>query len=71
VQSQKKLPKTFSFEFYPPKTAAGKEKLRATWRQLGQLKPKFFSCTYGAGGSARPVSMRRLISPASHPRART
>ncbi|HLF39118.1 MAG TPA: methylenetetrahydrofolate reductase [NAD(P)H] [Burkholderiales bacterium] len=61
MQSQKKLPKTFSFEFYPPKTAAGKEKLRATWRQLGQLKPKFFSCTYGAGGSTREGTLDTVL----------
>jgi methylenetetrahydrofolate reductase (NADPH) len=45
--------RTFSFEFFPPKTAEGAEKLRATWQQLAQLKPKFFSVTYGAGGSTR------------------
>jgi len=61
VQSQKKLPKTFSFEFYPPKTAEGKEKLRATWRQLGQLKPKYFSCTYGAGGSTREGTLATVL----------
>ena len=61
MQSQKKLPKTFSFEFYPPKTAEGKEKLRATWKQLGQLKPKFFSCTYGAGGSTREGTLATVL----------
>ena len=61
MQSQKKLPKTFSFEFYPPKTAEGKEKLRATWRQLGQLKPKYFSCTYGAGGSTREGTLATVL----------
>ena len=44
---------TFSFEFFPPKTAEGAEKLRATQQQLAQLKPKFFSVTFGAGGSTR------------------
>src|SRR5205814_9429182 len=53
LESQKKHPRTFSFEFFPPKTPGGMEKLRATWRQLAQLKPRFFSCTYGAGGSTR------------------
>lgn len=53
MQSQKKLPRTFSFEFFPPNTPEGQEKLRATTRQLAQLQPKFFSVTYGAGGSTR------------------
>jgi len=61
VQSQKKYPRAFSFEFYPPKTAQGKEKLRATWKQLGQLKPKFFSCTFGAGGSTREGTLETVL----------
>jgi len=61
MQSQKKYPRAFSFEFYPPKTAQGKEKLRATWKQLGQLKPKFFSCTYGAGGSTRDGTLETVL----------
>jgi methylenetetrahydrofolate reductase (NADPH) len=61
MQSQKKLAKTFSFEFYPPKTAEGKERLRATWKQLGQLKPKYFSCTYGAGGSTRDGTLETVL----------
>ncbi len=44
---------TFSFEFFPPKTAEGMDKLRATREQLAQLDPKFFSVTFGAGGSTR------------------
>jgi methylenetetrahydrofolate reductase (NADPH) len=61
VQSQKKHPKVFSFEFYPPKTAEGKAKLRETWKQLGQLKPRFFSCTYGAGGSTRDGTLDTVL----------
>jgi methylenetetrahydrofolate reductase (NADPH) len=61
MQSQKKYPRTFSFEFYPPKTAEGKAKLRETWRQLGQLKPKFFSCTYGAGGTTREGTLETVL----------
>jgi methylenetetrahydrofolate reductase (NADPH) len=45
--------RTFSFEFFPPNTAEGVEKLRATTRQLAQLRPAFFSVTYGAGGSTQ------------------
>lgn len=43
----------FSFEFFPPKTEVGKEKLKAVRAELNQLKPDFFSVTYGAGGSTR------------------
>jgi methylenetetrahydrofolate reductase (NADPH) len=42
-----------SFEFFPPKTMEGVTKLRETRRQLAQLQPKFFSVTFGAGGSTR------------------
>ncbi|MES3006509.1 MAG: methylenetetrahydrofolate reductase [NAD(P)H] [Pseudomonadota bacterium] len=43
----------FSFEFFPPKTEVGEEKLKEVHRQLALLKPDFFSVTYGAGGSTR------------------
>jgi methylenetetrahydrofolate reductase (NADPH) len=43
-----------SFEYFPPKTEAGKDKLLAeTTPALAELGPEFFSCTYGAGGSTR------------------
>ncbi len=66
MDSQKRHPRTFSFEFFPPKTPEGVEKLRAARRQLAQLKPKFFSVTYGAGGSmqekdAKLVVVRRVV----------
>ena len=61
MQSQKKHPRTFSFEFFPPKTPEGKEKLRATWKQLGQLQPRFFSCTFGAGGSTREGTLETVL----------
>jgi len=51
----------FSFEFYPPKTEEGAAKLQATVRQLGQLKPDFFSCTYGAGGSTREGTLATVL----------
>ena len=43
----------FSIEFFPPQTDAGVAKLRETRAQLAQLKPDFFSVTYGAGGSTQ------------------
>jgi methylenetetrahydrofolate reductase (NADPH) len=45
--------RTFSFEFFPPKTPEGADKLKAVWRQLDTLGPEFFSVTFGAGGSTR------------------
>jgi methylenetetrahydrofolate reductase (NADPH) len=42
-----------SFEFFPPKTAEGAAKLRATRQQLYALKPEFCSVTFGAGGSTQ------------------
>ena len=43
----------FSFEFFPPKTDAGEENLRATLDALSQDDPQFVSVTYGALGSTR------------------
>jgi methylenetetrahydrofolate reductase (NADPH) len=46
-------PIELSFEFFPPKTPDGVEKLRATRAQLLTLKPRFVSVTFGAGGSTQ------------------
>ena len=51
----------FSFEFFPPKTPEGKAKLRATWQALATLKPRFFSCTFGAGGSTREGTLETVL----------
>ena len=53
--------RNFSFEFFPPKTAEGKVKLRATWQQLVQLKPRFFSVTFGAGGSTQQGTLDTVL----------
>ena len=44
---------TFSFEFFPPKTAEGERALFATVEALSPLGPTYVSVTYGAGGSTR------------------
>ena len=51
----------FSFEFFPPKTPEGKVKLRATWQQLAKLKPRFFSVTFGAGGSTQQGTLETVM----------
>jgi methylenetetrahydrofolate reductase (NADPH) len=45
--------RTFSFEFFPPKTDEAQAQLTNTITELAPLKPSFFSVTYGAGGSTR------------------
>jgi methylenetetrahydrofolate reductase (NADPH) len=45
--------RTFSFEFFPPKTAAARTTLARTLQELQPLEPSFVSVTYGAGGSTR------------------
>jgi methylenetetrahydrofolate reductase (NADH) len=46
-------PRTFSFEFSPPRTPEAVVKLLETAERLRQLSPTFVSVTYGAGGSTR------------------
>jgi len=53
--------RTYSFEFFPPQTPEGAEKLRVTRRQLAQLKPAFFSVTFGAGGSTRERTIGTVL----------
>jgi methylenetetrahydrofolate reductase (NADPH) len=50
-----------SFEFFPPKTADGVAKLREARLQLAQLQPKFFSVTFGAGGSTRDRTLETVL----------
>ena len=51
----------FSFELFPPKTPEGVQKLRATRKQLAQLRPTFFSVPYGAGGSTREGTLAAAL----------
>jgi methylenetetrahydrofolate reductase (NADPH) len=53
MDSQKKHPRVYSFEFFPPKTGEGAERLRRARDRLAALHPRFFSVTFGAGGSTR------------------
>jgi len=55
------MPSTFSVEFFPPQTPEGVAKLRATRAQLAQLKPAFYSCTFGAGGSTRDRTLETVL----------
>jgi methylenetetrahydrofolate reductase (NADPH) len=46
-----------SFEFFPPNTPVGSDKLKAVVQELAAVKPEFFSVTYGAGGSTREKTL--------------
>ncbi|MGI0118854.1 methylenetetrahydrofolate reductase [NAD(P)H] [Zooshikella sp. RANM57] len=62
MESQKKHPKRFSFEFFPAKTPAGQEKLLTTAKRLAEYKPDFFSVTYGAAGSTRDRTKETVLA---------
>ena len=50
-----------SFEFFPPNTPVGVEKLKTVVQELGALKPQYFSVTYGAGGSTREKTLGAVM----------
>ncbi|QQS09677.1 MAG: methylenetetrahydrofolate reductase [NAD(P)H] [Phycisphaerales bacterium] len=52
---------TFSFEFFPPKTAEGANDLFESIRELESLRPTFVSATYGAGGSTRDLTHNLVV----------
>ncbi|GAB1387015.1 methylenetetrahydrofolate reductase [NAD(P)H] [Melaminivora sp.] len=62
-RSTRALP--ISFEFFPPKTPEGVQKLRAVRQQLYARGPQFCSVTYGAGGSTQAgtfATVREIIA---------
>ena len=60
--------RSFSFEFFPPQTPEGVEKLALTRKRLAPLEPEYFSVTFGAGGStqSRTLETVRQIMVAGH-----
>ncbi|HEX7272758.1 MAG TPA: methylenetetrahydrofolate reductase [NAD(P)H] [Casimicrobiaceae bacterium] len=53
--------RVFSFEFFPPATPEGARKLAETRAELARLGPKFFSVTFGAGGSTRDRTLATVL----------
>ena len=50
-----------SFEFFPPNTPVGVEKLKTVVQELGALSPQYFSVTYGAGGATRDKTLSAVM----------
>ncbi len=61
METQRRFPRAFSFEFFPPKTEEGVAKLRRVSSELARLEPCFFSVTFGAGGSTRERTLETVI----------
>ena len=61
MQSQKQHERVFSFEFFPPKNEDAALKLREVRNTLAQLNPRFFSVTFGAGGSTRDRTLETVL----------
>lgn len=53
---------SFSYEFFPPRTAVMERRLWRTAGQLERLRPEFYSMTYGALGSAQQISIDSAIA---------
>jgi methylenetetrahydrofolate reductase (NADPH) len=54
------MSKLYSFEFFPPQTPEGVAKLATARAQLAELKPEFFSVTFGAGGSTQDRTLETI-----------
>jgi methylenetetrahydrofolate reductase (NADPH) len=50
-------PVPISFEFFPPNTPVGSEKLKTVVAELATVQPEYFSVTYGAGGATREKTL--------------
>jgi methylenetetrahydrofolate reductase (NADPH) len=50
-----------SIEFFPPKTSEGADKLRVARQKLAELNPKYFSVTFGAGGSTQHGTLSTVL----------
>ena len=73
IEALNKKERTFSFEFFPPRTPKGMVRMYKTARVFSELGADFFSVTYGAGGSTSKSTLEivkefqgRFAKPAIH-----
>jgi methylenetetrahydrofolate reductase (NADPH) len=50
-----------SFEFFPPRSGPQREALESTVKVLAELKPEYFSVTFGAGGSSLDATHQAVL----------
>ncbi len=51
-----------SFEFFPPKDNTSADNLKAVQTKLAQIKPEYFSVTFGAGGGTRDKTLKTILA---------
>ena len=61
MKSQQQYKPHYSFEFFPPKTEESTVLLRLARDKLAARKPRFFSVTFGAGGSTREKTYETVM----------
>jgi methylenetetrahydrofolate reductase (NADPH) len=62
MASQSKIQKTFSFEFFPPRSVEAEAVLAESQLRLAELNPDYFSVTFGAGGSTREKTLETALA---------
>lgn len=60
MESQRAFGRSFSFEFFPPKTGEGTDNLAKARARLAALGPDYVSVTFGAGGSTREGTLETV-----------
>lgn len=69
MESQRQQARVFSFEFFPPKSEEAHAAFKGALAQLGPLNPRFFSVTFGAGGSTRDRTLDTVSEIIKHQKA--
>ncbi len=69
MESQKRHARVFSFEFFPPKSEEAHAAFKGALAQLAPLNPRFFSVTFGAGGSTRERTLETVREISAHQKA--
>ncbi len=56
-----RMPMKTSFEFFPPRTAKGKQTLHQVRQELSSLNPEYFSVTFGALGTTQEATLETVL----------